>query len=204
MIKQALSDFIVHINCDREVELYNEAGLQHEMALFLRKALGKDFTIRLEYPIGKVGIKEKLVKKEMDIYLSRKDKPSEQYCIELKLPYGRSIPRRMFQVHEDVFFLEQLKSKGFKKGFIFFTTPAKTFWREDLGPAKLYHAFTHRGLKIETLFNEDVPPFLRKTQSVDPIFQYRKSYKAVWQDFKLGHLNSKGNAEDWKCWLLEV
>jgi len=109
------------------LELYSEAGLQHEFAFFLKNAL-PDFIIRLEYPITRVYRPNPgFIKKEMDIYLISPS--NEKYLIELKLPKENcGTPKEMYRAIQDVKFAEELKSHGFKSCFCILITERISFW----------------------------------------------------------------------------
>jgi len=198
MISTALKEFIELIQSDSEIELYNEAGLQHEMALFLRKEIGDVFKIELERNV-KVFCKEdeKYEKKEMDIYLFEKKNPNNKYCIELKLSLGRAVPRRMYLAFSDVLFLEQLKHKGFKKCFLFFTTPKNDFWKFKKAEHKLRSYFNGDKIDFYALFNADIPQFLKSVKD-DCIFSIKGEYTTKWQDLKVQ------KKELWRYFLLEL
>jgi len=86
------------------IELYNEAGLQHELAIFLRE---KGCTVKLEYPINDLSpkISNKLIKKEIDILVESTD---ELLLIELKFPRkGAGMPMEIYRAVQDVCFGEQ-------------------------------------------------------------------------------------------------
>ena len=70
MLKSQLSNFINHIQLNKSIELYNEAGLQHELGFYLKRHL-PDYTIQLERNIEAIiGTKEGFCKNEIDIYLT--------------------------------------------------------------------------------------------------------------------------------------
>ena len=115
----------------KKIHLYNEAGLQFELAFYLKEKLEKkNYKIQLERNIGDVTNVDstKFIKKEMDIFIQNKE-TEEKYCIELKLPNKGAYPRRMSQAFKDVKFLEELNHLAkFSGGLLFFTTPLKPFW----------------------------------------------------------------------------
>ena len=81
-MNKLLLDHFFENNNANGYEIYNEAGLQHELALYLRNAL-PDHYVRLEYPITRVFRPlQPFRKKEMDIYIT--DHEGRKYLIELK------------------------------------------------------------------------------------------------------------------------
>lgn len=98
---------------DFEDILVNESSLQHELSYFIRineHLLGeKIINIRLEYPINKIGINERLIKKEIDIFISTKN---TDYLIELKFPkFNSGFPLSLFNFFKDIKFCEEIKKK---------------------------------------------------------------------------------------------
>jgi len=92
-----LFEFIQKIK-DREIDLYNECGIQFELALFLRSiARLKDFKIDLERPIGHFGIKKtvEIPKKEIDLCVYNFH-TKEKYGIEIKFSNNGQVPLQMF------------------------------------------------------------------------------------------------------------
>ena len=86
MIKKLLQEFIGFVQSQASLELYNEAGLQHELAIFLRSKLETNYRVQLERHVEDVtNIVENFKKKEMDVYIENISDPTEQYCIELKV-----------------------------------------------------------------------------------------------------------------------
>ena len=109
-----LTDFTEMIS-DSSVAVYNEAGIQFELAIFLREKIKGNYSIQLERNIDYFGMdKRKFLKKEMDIVVFSPDK-KERHCIELKFPTNGQYPEQMFNACKDVSFLEQLTKAGFNR-----------------------------------------------------------------------------------------
>ncbi len=126
MHKAHLNSFIKFIKHNDQLELYNEAGLQHELGFFLRTKLAKKYNIQLERNIDSIlGTKKGFEKKEIDIFITD---GKIKVAIELKMPINKQIPKRMELTFKDVRFLEQLKSKGFDECYLLFTSNVKSFW----------------------------------------------------------------------------
>ena len=116
-----------------EIEIYNEVGIQFELAIYLRHRLGRlgnKYKIQLERNIGHFNPdKVKCLKKEMDIVVFTPDK-KESYCIELKFPTQAQgkCPEQMFSAWEDVKFLEQLRKLCFTESYFMMFTDNHLFW----------------------------------------------------------------------------
>jgi len=98
----------------KNLEIYNEFSLQHELGIFLRTELHKDYKVEFERNTNYFGIKEKLIKKEIDIVVYNKE---EKYAIELKSPNNGQYPEEMYSFIKDIKFLEQLKKNNFTQTF---------------------------------------------------------------------------------------
>ena len=125
---------------ENRLELYNEAGLQHELAIFLRYKF-PELEVKLEYPTMKAFDGENsLLKKKMDLYVSSKD--GLNYVIELKAPLGDGgVPNSMYKALEDVKFFEQVGSNRIKGGYAIFASPAQAFWNSPRTNGDLYRMF---------------------------------------------------------------
>ncbi|MEK6951561.1 MAG: hypothetical protein AABX29_00945, partial [Nanoarchaeota archaeon] len=84
LIKDLLSEFISKISSG-ELEIYNEASIQYELAIFLRQRL-PDYKVQLERNLSYFGLKKQhFEKREIDIVIydtALRDK----HAIELKYP----------------------------------------------------------------------------------------------------------------------
>ena len=189
--KELIEQFLKQSEADSGFELYNEAGLQHELALFLRKQFeGTRYRLQLERNVDGIGItlgRDDFTKRDMDIYIYEKG-GDERYCIELKCPTHGAIPRRMFQTFEDIKFLEDLKFKAmFVRVAFIFITPQQGF-RE--GPAKegIYRYFREE-MHICQPNDNDIPDFIRKQKNRKGELVYRPlgiraDYPFQWKSFR--------------------
>lgn len=207
MIKPLLQQFINFVRQQPNMELYNEAGLQHELALFLRSKLDVIYRVQLERNIdGITNAPETFSKKEMDIYIENMTNLGERYCIELKVSYGRSVASRTIKIHEDIYFLEQLKKVNFKECYFLFATPCDKFMRSKPGRLKMYDTFSSWGITIDHLHNSHVSDSY-KNKNGNYVYEYDKvfvkQYRSPWQDLK-NQINRNSVKEDWKCVLLEI
>lgn len=93
-ISYLVNQFIDKISRGK-IEIYNEASVQYEMAIFLRARL-KNYKIQLErnvtyFNISKAGLK----KKEIDLVIF-KEKQGDKSAIEIKFPINGQYPEQMF------------------------------------------------------------------------------------------------------------
>ena len=114
-VEQLVRRFFVDV-ANPDETFYNEASLQHELALFLRRELPKDWRLHIERPAWWFrGAAKALTKKEIDLAVA--DGAREQVvAIELKCPRQGQHPEQMFKACQDLQFLEQLVAAGFSGG----------------------------------------------------------------------------------------
>jgi hypothetical protein len=101
---------------DPEETFYNEASLQHELALFLRGTMPSTWRLHIERPAswfrsGATG----LTKKEIDLVVVGAAR-EHVVAIELKCPRRGQHPEQMFKACQDLQFLEELVAAGFSGG----------------------------------------------------------------------------------------
>lgn len=176
-----------------DIELYNEAGLQYELALHLTKEL-QEYQIRLEYPISRVYQPNSgFVKKEMDIYLTSSS--GEKFLIELKLPKQNcAAPQAMYEALKDVKFSEQLKEKGFKNCYSLLITERPSFWAALRANEAIYKLFNGTEVNFESIDSFFLPKFLHKKGSI----HLNKTYQVKWNEFRDAHNHF------WKYYILEM
>ena len=184
MNKEWIDEFINHMGREK-FDIYNEAGLQHELALFLRpRADQSGFKLQLERNIEFFGITD-LPKSEMDIVVFSPDKMSN-HCVELKVPLQGAVPERMFQFCIDLAFLEGLKQNGFSSGTAIMVTSDRGFWHGDRAEG-LYGAF-RRGFMLT---GKIMAPVRRGgLQEV----ALSREYRLTWRDLFDG----------WRCLVVNV
>lgn len=175
------------------IELYSEAGLQHELALFLRNNF-PDFNVRLEYPTTRIySPTPSFVKKEIDIYITTKS--GEKYVIELKMPKeSGGTPKEMYHAIEDVKFLEQLRHHNMDGCYAVLMTKHVAFWQTKRADSQIYKIFNGETVNFQTLTKEEFPTFLKNS----PEIQLSQTYQAKWNDIVDIHNNY------WKYYVLEV
>jgi hypothetical protein len=191
MLHDHLNNFIQYLQQNPAVELYNEAGLQHELGFFLRERLPNGYKIQLERNIEAIlGTKQGFCKKEIDMFITG---GNSKKAIELKMPINKQIPRRMELTFEDVRFLEQLKNNGFDECYLLFTSNVKSFW--DSRREQIIYEYFNDGV-IKTLKESDVPPFIQNSETA--FNEMKETYNFEWQDLKVQ------DNKQWRYFLLEV
>ena len=104
-MKEYLNKFIEKIR-NKEIDLYNEFGLQFELAIYLRNLNEfNDFKIELERPINHFGIVKNLEipKKEIDVCIYNNN--VLKTAIEIKVSTNGQVPLQLFKFCEDICFL---------------------------------------------------------------------------------------------------
>jgi hypothetical protein len=181
-LKSLLQQFLNQTESDPDFELYNEAGLQHELAWFLRKQFeGTEYRIQLEKNVNGIPMDiSDCVKKEMDIYVHEKNE-GEKYCIELKCPNKGAFPRRMYQTFEDVAFLEQLRFRGNFAGVaLLFITPLRGFL--DGSSKGIYQYFREENCIRQPDYSL-MQAFLKDQNNFKPL-NIKGLYKFEWLQFR--------------------
>ncbi|MFC2126734.1 hypothetical protein ACFLU5_18260 [Bacteroidota bacterium] len=117
-MKKLLESFMNSIQ-ERSLDIYNEAALQYELAIYLREELkSKNYKIQLERNIKHFDLKRSdFVKQEMDIviYKEQNSIKTEKHVIELKAIIDQNISRpiSVYQWIKDLEFIEQLSKEDF-------------------------------------------------------------------------------------------
>lgn len=175
------------------IELYNEAGLQHELAIFLRNNF-PDLNVKLEFPVTRVFQNQPpFLKKEIDLFITSAD--GLRFVIEMKAPLGNGgVPNAMYKALEDVRFLEQLSDAGIDRGFSILATPAPAFWNAPRVNGMLYQMFNGDTVNFGGIQMEQLPAFLQNNGGIN----LNNIYGAPWQEL---------NALDgtlWKYYIITV
>jgi hypothetical protein len=182
-LKVIIQKFIDNIS-EGDIEIYNEASIQYELAIFLRKEL-LNFKINLERSISYFKIFNNLVKKEIDVSIFD-NKFSNKTAIEIKYPTNGQYPEQMFQFCKDIKFLEQLKAYGFQNNIFLVIVNDKNFWQSQPDEGVIYQYF--RGEKI---LNGVIT---KPTGTKDITYKIEGYYKVEWQQL----------SKLMKYWILEV
>ena len=134
-------EFINEIR-NENIQIYNEASIQYELAIFLRNKL-PDYFIQLERNVAFFGLdKKKFEKKEIDIVIFNKNK-TEKTAVEIKYPTNGQVPEQMFSFCKDIKFLEELKEHGFVNNVFFCFADDKDFWQGN-SPSPIYKFFRNK------------------------------------------------------------
>ena len=140
-LEQIIKDFMDMV-LSREIEVYNEASLQFELGIFLRKQFERNISA---YNISdiiktKEGKEEKIVKHEIDLTISDENKKN-CYAIELKFPKNGEYPGEMFKFIKDIKFMEQLKDNGFIDTFCLTLVDDELFYSKGRSKKEIYSYF---------------------------------------------------------------
>jgi hypothetical protein len=123
-----------------KIEIYNEASVQYELAIYLKEFLKNVYKIQLERNISFFQLsKRDFIKKEMDIAIYKEDF-SERYAIEIKFPTQGQFPEQMFAICKDIRFLEDVKNSGFNKCYSLNIVNSKLFYCSK-GGTPIYEMF---------------------------------------------------------------
>jgi len=166
-----LNDFVKEI-ANNTIEIYNEASIQFELAIFLRNRLDNSFKIQLERNVSFFysNVKD-FLKKEMDIVIFNPDK-SIKMCIELKYPRSGQYPEQMFSACKDVKFLEQLKESGFTACYFMMFAEDSPFYISK-GGGQIYQLF-----RLDKRISGSIQ---KPTGKKDKIINIYGEYKINWQ-----------------------
>lgn len=168
-MKNIISQFF-ELVASREIEIYNEFSLQHELGIFLREHYSSR-KIQFERNVSYFGLdKSKYEKKEMDLVVfSNKDEPD--LVMELKYPRNGQVPESMFSFCKDIAFLEQLSDSGFKSAYFI-----------AVADDSLFYSGSSKG--IYGLFGDEqiISGKIQKpTGKRDKEVNIKGTYKAKWQ-----------------------
>ncbi len=166
MIATLLNQFMKLV-VKKEIEVYNEFSLQHELGIFLRNNI-VGYKVQFERNTKYFGISG-TIKHEIDIVIYN---DIEKYAIELKYPVNGQYPEQMFSFIKDICFMEELKEQGFTHTFCLTMVNDKNFYS---GAKKdgIYAYF--RG--TEAISGIIIKPTGKK----DEVIKLQNTYKIVWQ-----------------------
>lgn len=214
-LKQLIVEFVEEVRASSHVELYNTAGLRHELAVFLRHKLPRDkYGLQLEREVEAVAMhpgETTFVQENIGIYLFNVA-GEEQYGIQIQVAPGLADPNDFYKMAESVKFLEQLTEDGFQEGCFLFASPNPALWSDPdagfghyfpgenqplVGSLRPNGKFAACGPGEDSVnLNAGLPPgddaFL---------FRLRKNYPITWLDLQPA---KQGDAKAWKCFLLQV
>lgn len=171
-----LEDFFFCVQ-SKNIEIYNEFSLQHELGIFLRKKL-PDYRIQFERNVSYFTPDNKTIKKEIDITIFNEDK-SEKYAIELKCPLNGQYPEQMYSFVKDIKFMEELKSRGFTKTATVTLVSDKPFY-EGRNNKGIYKFFREEHSVYGSIFK---PTGVGKNEDC---INLSGRYNFIWQDLSEG------------------
>ena len=178
----------------QDIELYNEAGLQHELAIFLREVLD-NAKVRLEYSVYELpsifpNKNKKFIKKEIDIFIEYN---KEKVVVELKFPRkDAGFPIQIYKAIEDIAFCEEVLSSRKATNFLaIFLTDHSSVMAKKEGRTKnkkhIYSLFNADNPKLKELkIDSSYPNFILKNASFKSI-NLKNEYDLNWVD--LNHKN---------------
>jgi len=156
----------------KEVEIYNEFSLQHELGVHLRSNMSPS-KIEFERPVTFFKLKRSdFVKAEIDICVYRNQKAPDA-AIELKFPRAGQYPEQMFSSLRDICFLEQLVMSKFSVGYFVFVADDPWFYS---GRSNGIYRFFRSGTAVT---GQVFGPTGNKTRSVNISGQHRVHWKLV-------------------------
>jgi hypothetical protein len=183
-IKHIISEFISKIS-SRELEIYNEASIQYELAIFLREKL-PDYKVQLERNITYFGLKKQGFKKrEIDIVIYD-TALQDKHAIELKYPTNGQYPEQMFSFCKDIRFLEQLAENGFHENFFIVFADDANFWTGKAANDSIYRFF-RGGVALQGTIT-------KPTGEQNHTIELRKNYTVKWENM----------TENLKYWITEI
>jgi hypothetical protein len=172
----------------KDIELYNEAGLQYELALYLRKELEAD--ILLEYPVTKLHPKEtkpvegKFIKKEIDIFIKHKN---ERVLIELKFPRANAgFPVQIYNAVKDVKFgVEAINNDKADRFITIFITDHKSVMQKK-NTNHIYELFNSDARAIKAIeIDNTYPKFMQDHNHEGGRYEsikFEEKFKIKWVD----------------------
>ncbi|MCL3849928.1 MULTISPECIES: hypothetical protein [Parabacteroides] len=146
-----IHDFFKNIIQQRDIEIYNEFSLEHELGIYLRECL-PDFKVQFERNISFfTNTKFNSIKKEIDISIYNKN--GEKYAIELKCPLNGQYPEQMYSFVKDIKFMEQIKENlGFNHTYCVVLVSHKTFYTTAIKSEGIYKYFRDENKIYKTIF----------------------------------------------------
>jgi len=139
-LNRLVQDFFALV-ANKNVDIYNEFSLQHELGCFLRGELGPEYRVQFERPSNYFGIDSKqLTKKEIDISIIDTSSKAKA-AIELKFPRNGQYPEQMFKACQDILFLEELCTVGFYAGLFVIVADDSNFYSPKYKNDGIYSFF---------------------------------------------------------------
>ncbi|MEW6221408.1 MAG: hypothetical protein AB1634_17995 [Thermodesulfobacteriota bacterium] len=153
----------------REIDIYNEFSLQHELGIMLRAQL-LELKIQFERNVTFFFRTGEFIKKEIDISVFSPDRSELKYAVELKFPRNGQYPEQMFSFCKDILFIEQLKSAGFERSFLVVFADDPLFYSGSGGGI---YGYFRKGQKLYGAIS-------KPTGKKDEIISLKGSYHVRW------------------------
>ena len=164
-----IKDFLQAVGA-RQIEIYNEFSLQHELGLYLRNYFLGKLKVQFERNVSYFEL-PKLEKREIDIAITPTDSKEPLCAIELKYPRNGQVPETMFSFCKDIAFLEQLVSSGFQSAYFLAFAEDPLFYS---GKGERIYEFFRSGKPITSKINKPTGP------DKDACVTINGSYTAEW------------------------
>ena len=179
MIRKLLYEFMEMVE-SKQIEVYNEFSLQHELGVFLREHL-PNHKVQFERNTKFFKIFE-TIKHEIDIVIYN---DLERFAVELKYPVNGQYPEQMYSFIKDIIFMEQLKSNGFNSTYCLTMVNDKNF----------YSGKKTNGIYSYFRNNDLLSGMIKKpTGNSDEFVVLENKYKIEWT----------GKTEDIKYYILAI
>lgn len=158
------------------IELYNEAGLHHELGIFLKKHY-PDLSVKLNYPVSRMfNPIPKLANKDADLFII--ENGIQKHIVELKMPKDENASHIDLYRHVlDLKFLEQLKEHGYDTCISVFLTKRKNIWESTNGG--IYEKFAGETVNIGSVTKDEIQPFLIHGGPIELSGTYTAKWEAI-------------------------
>jgi hypothetical protein len=174
-VERLIRQFFLEVT-DPYESFYNEASLQHELALYLRRQLPTGLRVHIlrvhfERPASWFRpAATGLTKKEIDLAVADGSR-GQVVAIELKCPRQGQHPEQMFKACQDLQFLEELVAAGFAGGVFVMHVRDPLFY--ERGSRAGIYAHFRAGAAIGGVIR-------KPTGARDQIAEIRGSYAPLW------------------------
>ena len=177
-ISSLIEKFFNKIIHERNIEIYNEFSLQHELGIYLRECL-PDYKVQFERNVSFFSNNKNTdtIKKEIDISIFQEN--GEKYAIELKYPNNGQYPEQMYSFVKDIKFMEQLKEElGFRYTYCVVLISDKNFYSSKNKSDGIYKYFRNEYKVYGKIFK---PTGNKKIQE---FIEIKNTYEFTWNKFE--------------------
>ncbi len=162
----------------REIDIYNEFSLQHEVGIWLReRSQPSDLKFQFERPASFFGVDGKLTKKEIDLACFALPLVPVM-AMEFKFPRAGQVPIQMFKFCQDLAFIEELvlKKKRFPFGCALIAADDADFYRGSRHQAGTIYSCFRDGVAISGTIKKSTG---KEEPPVVLLAEYRIDWQAV-------------------------